>query len=141
MKIMLDSNIYDELIEKPEVVEAIKSKHDIYITTVQIKELARIPDEKKKEKILRVLDVISPQQVPIPFSFSNMDFASFRFSWGQYKDLITGNSKQMDDDALIADVAIEANCLIVSKDTDLLNKVRKLGFSAVRYKEFISKYI
>ena len=126
MKIMFDGNIFDRLIEAPEVVETIKSKHEIFITIVQIKELNNITDKVKKERVMELLDELSHKQIPIPISFSNLDFAHFSFGCGEYKEFIIGNSKQMYNDALLSDAAIEADCILVSNDKRVLKKVRKL---------------
>lgn len=139
LKVMLDSNVYDELINSPEVVKEIGAKCEVYITAVQHNELRKVSDIYKREKIDNLIKVLSPVQVSVPFSFSNLCFSHMDFGPGEYTKDIEGNSRQMTNDSLIGDAAIENECILVSKDKGLVGKMLKLGHSAMQYDDFIDE--
>ena len=139
MRVMFDTNVYDVLEKDVSQLGAITNKCEVYTTVVQENELRRIKDKSKRESIDKILKVISPKQVAAPFSFDNIDFGLFRFSCGQYEGLIEGNSRQMSNDSLIADAAIENDCILITNDKRLATRMRVNDFQVLEYDEFIAK--
>ena len=137
-RIMLDSNIFDEVAKNKSIFKTAVEHGivDFYVTSIQIEEIASIPDTKKEKRIciFQSFTELRPRIVPTPFSFSRIDFANVSFEPGPDFSFIPNGSEK---DRLIAETAIHEKCTFVTNDDRLVKRIKKRGYPAMRYDEFI----
>ncbi len=132
--VIFDSNIFDCLLLDKGTVSLLKEKAFVYITSVQKKELMRIPDEEKRSAIIELLDELDVKIIAHPFSFRNIDFSHMSFQTDdRVHEFCEGNVERVED-ALIAVSGINHDFMIVSNDKHF-NKLHRMGYSYVNYKE------
>ena len=142
-KIMFDTNAYDKARKNISLIRRGKKQCEYYITEIQIKEVASIPDNKKEERKSDLLSIVElrPRIVPIPFSFDYISFAHFSFNVCPDYWHILKKSKANRNDALIAATAIYEGCTLVTDDKELIKKMVRLGKDVVTFDEFLQRYI
>lgn len=133
MKIMLDTQIYDWIIDTPEMVERLnrlsrEGKVRILCTHIQEDELVRIPDEKKRAAVASIIK----EKVPTSGGVFNVSKWN-EFSWGDGSpggfsiDDVRSPSKGHTEDALIATTAVRDADVLVTEDRRLANRMQTLS--------------
>ena len=138
LKCMFDSNIFDEFIGRPDLIELINGCVDLYDTHVQPDENDCAP-EATKASLRGVRDALAPMEL----STSSTIWGVSKWNkgrWTQIDNLIQplrGSSKRNPDkpkpwenksrDALIAETAIRNDLTLVTNDGKLRNRVESLG--------------
>ena len=135
-RFMLDTNIFDKLLNDEELIGRLRNCDDLCITNIQKAELYMIPDSDKKSKILKLFDYLNIRTIPHPFSFQYIDFEYFSFvSRKEVEDLKIGNERHLED-ALIETSALMENLTLVTEDDSFRKRVMNRGFSVIGYDEF-----
>lgn len=139
-RVMFDSNAFDDVAKDITLLKAASEKGQIeyYVTSIQIEEIANIPDEKKETRlcVFRNFAELRPRIVPVPFSFSCIDFSCFSFDTGPSLPFFPSSYEK---DMLIAKAAIYENCIFVTNDARVVKKLNKNGYLALYYPEFIKQ--
>ena len=136
---MLDSNAFDRLHEVIPTIKSKLSEIDFYVATVQVEEIAIIPDEKRdvrKRDFLTMIE-LRPHLVPHTFTFDAFDFGHFSFEIEPKYWSILKSTKSNKKDALIAATAIRNGCTLVTNDTELTKKMNQAGESVLSFDAFI----
>lgn len=141
MKVMFDTNAFDKAINNIALISKHLDTISIYITDVQIIEIANIPDSKKakRSQIFSCLCSIRPILIPHPFTFDRLDFGHFSFQIEpKYRDILkeTGSNK---NDALIAATAIHEGCTLVTNDDELTKRVLSVSEKVMTFEDFLKE--
>lgn len=151
MKFMLDTQIYDLIMTIPDMVRRLnhlseKGKVTILYTHIQEDELARIPDDQKRNKIAQIVKKKVTTSGAI-WRVSKYRQATYRdgSSSGVGINDIRSPSKKHTDDALIASTAARDADVLVTRDKRLTNRMKNLstrcqiwGFD--QFKSYIFSY-
>lgn len=140
IRIMFDTNAFDKIKSDVPLLKNATEKYEFYITSIQIEELAAIPDDKKNIRIsnLKNLCQIRPIVVPTPFTFDHVDFGCFTFhSEPKYSQFLNENKSNMND-ALIAAAATYEKCILVTDDKWITHKMELAKENVMSYQNFIT---
>lgn len=140
-RIIFDSNIFDKLIigelSNNEIEDSKINGFEYFITHVQTDEISKCSDEEKRKKLTLFFVVLKPTVVgteSFVIGTSRLGFA--KLSDGQtFEKLRKGNLKYTND-ALIGEVALKNDLVLVSEDKQLRNKVNSESGKAISFKEF-----
>lgn len=144
MNVMFDTNAFDQASVDIHMFKSKQQTFTIYITSVQVEELAKIPDSRKKIRIenLQTLCSLRPMLIPTVFSFDKLNFNFFSFKTEPAYAKVIKQSKGNINDALIAATAIHENCLLVTDDIELSKRIKAVPYDAVMtYQEFKDTYL
>ena len=136
---MFDTNAFDKAIGNVPYIKKYLDRIEIFITTIQIKEIANIPDCKKKTRIddFLCLAELRPKLIPCIFTFDHFDFAhpSFKAEPSYWKILKENKGNQ--NDALIAATSIHEGCILITNDSELKKKVQSASGRAKSFEELM----
>lgn len=130
MRLMLDTMIYDKVVDTPEMLELLLrlidgGKVEIFATHIQEDELAKIPDERKRAEVAKI-----PRQ-EIPTSGMVWDTSKWdKSTWGDGSesgvsiDEIRSEKRGHTRDALIATSASANADVLVTDDNRLKNRLK-----------------
>lgn len=128
MKFMLDTMIYDRIIENPGLIERInvlsnEGKIEILSTHIQDDQLSKIPDSKKRAKISEInrKGVVTDGFI---LDLSRLDEAAFSDGEGISLCDIQSVSNGHTEDALIATTASRDADVLVTEDKRLSNRFK-----------------
>ena len=142
MRIMFDSNAFDKMISAGIDLDRIaeSTKHEYFITSIQIEELASIPDEKKEQRILNLLAMCKINArlllTPTVVDHARIGFCVFANENDAYNDLLKCTKSNVND-AMIGSTAKRENCTVVTDDDDFSKRLAKLAIPRMTYEEFI----
>jgi predicted nucleic acid-binding protein len=126
---VLDSNVYDQLVETPERQLRFVGAHDrglieLLMTHIQRDELSQIPDAARRNAILAIPFVITPTY-GIVLGTSRLGMA--RFGDPERIDAIRSPTGEHTNDALIATTAEYEGAVLVTEERRLTNRARAQG--------------
>lgn len=142
-KIMLDSNIFDDIINniirKEDFEAAKKLGYIFFITHIQTDEINDCKDDEKRKKLTLFLATISPTVIPtesLVFGVSRMGYS--KLSDGEKLTKLTKGSQSLkkSKDGLIGETVIKQKLTLLSNDKQLLNRVRNEGGEAITINDF-----
>jgi hypothetical protein len=138
MDLMLDSNVFDELLSGALVIDFESNPEiQIHLTHVQQDELAATGDVQKRESLLKCMAEIPHQRHPtesFAVGISAIGEARVTSGDGLIEYLRKGKLKHTKD-ALIAETAMNLGYILVTDDDRLMKKVLSHGGSAMSIKE------
>jgi hypothetical protein len=145
---MFDSMVYDKIAATPQMVECLNhlSKEGVIVvlcTHIQEDELAKIPDEQKRDAITKIITK------KVTTSGGVLDVSKWnQFTWGNggsggvRVDDVRSPSKKHTNDALIATTAAKDADVLVTDERRLSNRMKAIkapceiwGFD--KFKEYI----
>ena len=112
-KLLIDTNIFDELIKLESAkIDVLLDKYRLFTTDVNVKELERIPDMNKREKCLSFLknhvNIISGKVFTfISYNDSIIEDSTAGFS--SYNNTEEGAMLTYDDTTIVTNVGVENN--------------------------------
>lgn len=140
-KYIFDSHLFDALVAKHltmnELEDAKKNGATFYITHVQIDEINRCTDEDKRAILNLLMVKIAPKVIPTEtfvMGRSRLGEAKLGTS-GVYEKIYNGNKAHIED-ALIGEVAVKNDMILVTEDTGLKKKVAALKGRTISINEF-----
>jgi predicted nucleic acid-binding protein len=144
-KYMLDSNIYDYLLDNEVDIEKVKGLGDYYSTNVQSSEIRNIKNEKRKEDLLKIYEQLEPKKIVLR---SGIWIDDLRWDdeqpWvddiqEEAKSLLGNSINKPWKDALIGEIAKVENITLVSNDRGFRDKAKTIGIDSIDAKEFLNK--
>jgi len=139
-KIIFDSNIYDLIANGNLNINLLSDKNEefeFYITHIQTDEINKCPDEDKRAKLILFMTKLSPIVIPTN---------SFILGLSRLGEAKLGDAKLLEEirkenlrhtrDALIGEVAIKNNFILITEDIRLKNKINSLNGNAINLNEF-----
>lgn len=141
--ILVDSNIIDDLISnkitEKEIKEAKQKGFNFFITHIQSDEISKCKNEEKRAKLTLFLTKLSPKIVEtesLVMDLSRLDYA--KMGAGDIMRKITGDTKDLRKykDGLIGETALAKNYILLTNDTILSKKIKKIGGNSISSEEF-----
>jgi predicted nucleic acid-binding protein len=145
-KFMLDTNIFDKLLENKTLIDNLSKEHKYYhITHIQHEEILNISEDKKDKKklLLEIYEKIKDNMIVTTsaiYGVSTYGGASYTSKENLIDELSLTSPKHLED-AIIAETAIENNMIFVTEDKRLIAKVNKLGYKAIDFEDFTKEEI
>ena len=129
---LLDTNVFDFLLNENINIKKIKYTNNYYITNVQYSEIINIPDEIKRKKLCEILDILAPKKLLLKSGIWIDDLL-----WDDEQIWIdeinkncielTGNTVNKPwKDALTREVAKEYDIILITNDKKF-SKIAKLN--------------
>lgn len=141
MKLIFDSNVFDDLISGKLDIEIIETKkYEVHITHIQVDEINECSDKEKRGRLFNLLTEIGPEKIPTEsFILGKSRLGSAKLGDGNLiEELRMGNYKKTND-ALIGETAIKNNLTLITNDKRFKNKVIELGGHALTVDELINE--
>ncbi len=141
MKYMFDSCSFDEILKSNSyklIEESHKQGYEYYITSIQVEELCRVPDEEKRVSLILNMSSMRPKIVPIAsfvLGYARLGYA--RLGDGVIYEQILNENRSNIKDALIAETAIIEKCKLVTEDNGLINIMEKNNFTTIKFEDFM----
>ena len=135
-KIMFDSNIFNKLPSFIKKIKESKKEYSYYISTIQIQELAKIKDNKEKQRISNIIMLADLRAHLVPTSVSVLGEARLgytRLGDGSVYHKILNDSKN-----IIADTAVKEGCILITEDIKFQKKMKRHQYDVMSFDEFIS---
>lgn len=129
MHIILDSNIFDDLLDgKISVDEITNESIHLYVTHIQFDELNKCPDDSKREKLLSILNQVEPNEIGTEsFVFGTSRLGKAKLGDGLVFEQLRKGKMKWTNDALIGETAIKNNFILLTNDRRLNRNVIDLG--------------
>lgn len=140
MKLIFDSNVFDDLTSGKLELESIEKNHEIYITHIQVDEINECSDKEKRARLFNSITEIRPEKTPTEsFIIGTSRIGSAKIGDGNLiEELRMGNHK-ITNDALIGETAIKNNLTLITNDKKFKNKVVELGGIAITVDELLTE--
>lgn len=148
LKCIFDSNVFDKLIDRSDLIELIDGCVDLYITHVQPDENDCAP-EAKKASLRQVRDALAPMELSTSSIIWEVSKGG-KGRWTQKDNLIQplrGSTQRNPDkpkpwenksrDALIGETAIRNDLTLVTNDGSLTKKVSSLGGKCMSWEQLL----
>lgn len=130
--LMLDSNVFDEVVDGRLDLSAFRQGPTIYITHVQRDELSRCPDPERRGLLDRAFSDISPKALQTAsFVLGASRLGEARLGDAGHFHRLRGTSARHTEDALIAETAIKERVVLVTRDHRLQARARGVGGDAI----------
>ena len=143
-RIMFDANAFSYLLKqnKFNLLEKSTDKYEYYITEIQVRELAEIPDHKRDWRIAHALCLckMRAKLVNVRGVYGITHYGCCSYSnetENTYKKLLNQNRSNIDD-ALIGDAAKRENCTLITDDTRFINKLNANGICTMKFSDFLN---
>jgi len=134
---MFDTNVFNRILDGAVEVSGFRGNARFYATHVQLDELKRTSNTKRREELISVFEEVTDTKVPTEsfvLGVSRLDEAKLG---GDEDQLCTAMKAELDklnknkpnniQDALIAETAIKNQFTLVTEDTDLLTVAKKFS--------------
>jgi Predicted nucleic acid-binding protein, contains PIN domain len=140
MKLIFDSNVFDDLITGKLDVEVVESKsQEIYITHIQVDEINKCEDREKRGRLFNFMTQIRPEKIPTEsFIIGTSRIGSAKIVDGNLIEELRGGNYKKTNDALIGETAIKNNLTLITNDKKFKNKVIELGGKALTVDELLN---
>lgn len=145
--VMLDSNVFDELLADADAFAAVADALDagylrVLVTHVQRDQLAATPDDDKRRRLLTVAALVDPMDVYTAgfiVDVSTVDEGALDMN----SDLIEAirpppSNERHDRDALIAVTAHHYRAILVTGDGRLVRRCRNVGVASCSLSELLT---
>ena len=138
---MFDTHVFDKL---PKVIEKVKEKininFELYVTSLQVEEISNIPDSKKEKRCRNMIMLTDLRAKLVPTSVfilgkSRLNYG--RLGTGEVYKKILNISRNNVNDAVIADTSVFEECILVTDDKELFNKMKKNGYQVLDFETFM----
>lgn len=142
-KVMFDCNSFSKLLELNDwqtFLSKAREKYELCVASIQIEELAQIPDSKMECRIRHILCLCEMKATVVPTSvvmgYGRLGFCAFAdVDDTTYEDLLNENRSNVHD-AMIGDAAKREGCLLITNDGRFIKKLRRNGIGTMSFEEF-----
>ena len=142
---IFDTNISDKIVDGQIKLEEINLKKrqknfKYFATHLQMDEISKCEDAERRIKLIETFNKIEQDKISTEsfvLGYSRLGMAKLGDGL-MLEELRQGNFKNTED-ALIGEVAIKQNLVLVSEDKQLRNKVIRKGGGSISFNEF--KYL
>lgn len=125
MKLIFDSNVFDELLTGILDIEKVRNKAgEFYITHVQVDELNACIYKEKRAKLFNIMVEVRPQKIPTEsFVLDTSRLGHAKLSDGSLLEKLSLGNYKKTNDALIGETAIKNDLTLITNDKKLKNKI------------------
>ena len=142
-KVMFDCNSFSKLLELNDwqtFLSKAREKYELCVASIQVEELAQIPDSKMECRIRHILCLCEMKATVVPTSvvmgYGRLGFCAFTDENDTtYEDLLNENRSNVHD-AMIGDAAKRERCLLITNDGRFIKKLRRNGIGTMSFEEF-----
>jgi len=138
MGFIFDSNIFDKFVDDRIKLEEIKKEENKYfVTHVQFDQLSKTTDRNRRQLLLSMFSKISSKNLPTEstiFGVSKSGMA--KLSDGNFIEKLRKGNIKHTSDALIGEVAIKNNLILVTEDNRFRKRIKSAGGRAITFDEF-----
>ena len=142
-RVMFDCNSFSKLLQLPdwqEVIANARTKYELCVASIQVEELAQIPDSKMETRIQHILCLCEMKATIVPtavvMDYGRLGFCAFADENDTtYEDLLN-ESKNNIHDAMIGDAAKREGCLLITNDSRFEKKLRRNGIGTMSFEAF-----
>lgn len=143
MDVIFDTNVFSNILDGKLTIDQITSWNiKVKVTHIQLDELTNSPDESLRSNLLNLFEEIVDETLSTEsfiLDVSRFGFFKFGAHDGIYEGLKKEKFKHIND-ALIGEVAIRQNILLLTDDKKLKKKVKTLGGEAMSISDFVKTY-
>lgn len=139
---LLDSNIFDYILQASIPIETIKQKGNVYITNVQLSEIKNTPDINKRNSLLDIIEKLNPNILSLE---SGIWLDSSYWDDSEIWNENIGNvfieilgSREEYADALIGEVAKVNKLILVTNDKRFAQRASKVGIEVISAEDFFN---
>lgn len=135
---MLDTNVYDYLLNNAVPLDLVSRCGAIFITNVQLSEVQNIPNHERRAALLMLIEQLGPQKLQLKSGIwldelrwddQQVWIDEVSSDFGELLGQATRNLPRMD--ALIAEVALHKGLILVTSDTKFASRAQKCGIRCV----------
>lgn len=142
-KVMFDCNSFSKLLELNDwqaFLSKAREKYELCVASIQVEELAQIPDSKMECRIRHILCLCEMKATVVSTSvvmgYGRLGFCAFTDENDTtYEDLLNENRSNVHD-AMIGDAAKREGCLLITNDGRFIKKLRRNGIDTMSFEEF-----
>lgn len=142
-KFMFDTNAFSSLLSSEIDWTTFFSKHkedyEFFITSIQIEELAKIPDKDMEKRILHLLCLCSMNVKLVPtiaiVGHARLNMCVLANGDDMYSKLLNTTHSNVCD-AMIGDAAYREGCILVTDDTKFIKKLEGNKVPTMIFQEF-----
>lgn len=142
-KLFFDNNAIDFVQENQKMFFELKNHFDYYISPTALEELANIKDDYKERRIKNLICLIEMSPHFLYDSVFIFDYSRWNCAClgnGDVYKQILNPSKNNIRDAIIADTAVVNNCILLTNDKQLYNKMHNLGYACFNLADITDYY-
>ncbi len=138
MKILLDNNAFDQIVENFDLFQKAKTNNIFFVSPSALEELANMSDIKKEK---RITNLISLAQLEPKFLLDAVGVIGYSrcgccmVSKGEIFNNILGDSNSVRD-AILAETAVKNKCYLLTEDIRLYKKMRKFKYNVLNIEDF-----
>ncbi|MEN3111150.1 type II toxin-antitoxin system VapC family toxin [Uliginosibacterium paludis] len=137
MKYMLDTNIFNLLLDGRFSLSFLSEVNGVFATPIQMEELSKTSDAERRNELLRIFEDVSPHVFSPSFSWDVPGAGWDDGEWSEHNDAsqlwvaLESNKSKLNnwEDALIAEAAMSADCCLVTADRLLAEVASRHGIS------------
>jgi len=142
-KVMFDCNAFSKLLQLSDWQEFIakaRTKYELCVSSIQVEELAQIPDSKMEIRIQHILALCEMKATVVPtavvMGHGRLGFCAFADENDTtYEDLLN-ESRNNIHDAMIGDAAKREGCLLITNDGRFEKKLCRNGIETMSFEDF-----
>ena len=140
INLILDTNIFNRILDNKFALSTFPNDSIFVATNIQLCELKNTPNLARRDELVKTFQNIAPELASAAFSFDIPGAGWDEGSWSDsihstniYADLQAKKIKNNNwQDALIAEVALNNNYILVTADDDLANVSESHGITVHR---------
>lgn len=138
MKIMLDTNIFDMLLKVDINSLVSNSEYEFCVTSIQIDELCRIPDEEKRSRVMQIISKLQAKLLytPAVLGVARVGLCVVTETNDVYGNLVKANASNAND-ATIGSTAKREKCIVVTEDKDFTKRLKAQDIDTISFKDFL----
>ena len=135
---MFDTNVFNDIVDSNIDISSLADGPTLYATHIQVDEIRKTPDEERRVRLEELFSEIPQESVPTESMIWDVS------RWGKSKwsdgELLSGIRQRLvgfggrdesnDEDALLADIAINKGFILVTHDRCLYRVVTEFGGAA-----------
>ncbi|BDU35746.1 type II toxin-antitoxin system VapC family toxin [Vibrio nigripulchritudo] len=144
MKYILDSNVFDYILDNGVSVNNVKAKGELYITNVQLSEISNIPNVTRRSALEELVSKLSLEKLVLDSGIWLDDLKwddeqPWRDEVGDECKSLLGNATKNTPwkDALIGEVAKNKELILVTNDQKFAARAKKNDISTVSASEWL----
>lgn len=142
-KVMFDCNTFSKLLQLSDWQEFLakaRAKYELCVASIQVEELAQIPDSKKETRIQHIFCLCEMKATIVPtavvLGYGRLGFCAFADENDTTYEELLNESKNNIHDAMIGDAAKREGCLLITNDDRFAKKLRRNGIETMSFEEF-----
>lgn len=139
-KFMFDTNIFNKILNgKIDLVNSVKKKSiSFFCTHIQKDELNNCKDENRRKRLVELFNLMDSEELPTDsFVLGVSRLGGVRLGNGGFLERLRLGNLKHTNDALIGEVAIKNNLVLVTNDENLIKNVEENNGTVINLDSFL----